>query len=59
MRVKTVRGFFRPLPAVFTLIYNGRRPGIKDDIGFQQGSNVKINAPKRLSNSVKGKTPMV
>jgi hypothetical protein len=40
------------------MLYNGRRPGIKDGIGFQQGSNVKINAPKRLSNFVKGKTPM-
>jgi hypothetical protein len=36
------------------MLYNGRRPGIKDGIGFQQGSNVKINAPKRLSNFVKG-----
>jgi hypothetical protein len=41
------------------VLYNGRRPGIKDDIGFQQGSNVKLNAPKRLSNFVKGKAPMV
>jgi 3D (Asp-Asp-Asp) domain-containing protein len=38
-----------------SMLYNGRRPGIKDDIGFQQGSNVKLNAPKRLSNFVKGK----
>jgi predicted nuclease with TOPRIM domain len=30
-----------------SMLYNGRRPGIKDDIGFQQGSNVKLNAPKR------------
>jgi hypothetical protein len=29
-----------------SMLYNGRRPGIKDDIGFQQGSNVKLNAPK-------------
>jgi hypothetical protein len=42
-----------------SMLYNGRRPGIKDDIGFQQGSNVKLNAPKRLSNFVKGKSPMV
>jgi hypothetical protein len=42
-----------------SMLYNGRRPGIKDVIGFQQGSNVKFNAPKRLSNFVKGKTPMV
>jgi ubiquinone biosynthesis protein UbiJ len=42
-----------------SMLYNGRRPGIKDDIGFQQGTNVKLNAPKRLSNFVKGKAPMV
>jgi hypothetical protein len=42
-----------------SMLYNGRRLGIKDGIGFQQGSNVKINAPKRLSNFVKGKAPMV
>jgi hypothetical protein len=42
-----------------SMLNNGRRPGIKDDIGFQQGSNVKLNAPKRLSNFVKGKAPMV
>jgi hypothetical protein len=41
-----------------SMLYNGRCPGIKDGIGFQQGSNVKINAPKRLSNFVKGKAPM-
>jgi hypothetical protein len=40
------------------MLYNGRRPDIKDGIGFQQGGNVKINAPKRLSNFVKGKAPM-
>jgi hypothetical protein len=42
-----------------SMLYNGRRSGIKDGIGFQQGSNVKLNAPKRLSNFVKGKAPMV
>jgi hypothetical protein len=45
-----------------SMLYNGRRPGIKDVIGFQQGSqsNIKLNAPKnRLSNFVKGKAPMV
>jgi hypothetical protein len=42
-----------------SMLYYGRHPGIKDDIGFQQGSNVKLNAPKRLSNFVKGKAPMV
>jgi hypothetical protein len=41
-----------------SMLYNGRRPGIKDDIGFQQGSNVELNAPKKLSNFVKGKAPM-
>jgi hypothetical protein len=40
------------------MLYNGRRPDIKDGIGFQQGSNVKLNAPKRLSNFVKGKAHM-
>jgi hypothetical protein len=42
-----------------SMLYSGIRHGIKDAIGFQLGSNVKINAPKRLSNFVKGKTPMV
>jgi ubiquinone biosynthesis protein UbiJ len=42
-----------------SMLYSGRRPGIKDGIGFQQGSNVKLNAPKKLSNFVKGKAPMV
>jgi hypothetical protein len=41
-----------------SMLYNGRRPGIKDGIGFQQGGNVKLNASKRLSNFVKGKAPM-
>jgi hypothetical protein len=42
-----------------SMLYNGRHPSIKDGIGFQQGSNVKLNAPKRLSNFVNGKAPMV
>jgi hypothetical protein len=42
-----------------SMLYNGRRPGIKAGIGFQQGSNVKLNAPKKLSNFVKCKAPMV
>jgi hypothetical protein len=44
-----------------SMLYNGRRSGIKDGIGYQQGSqsNVKLNAPKKLSNFVKGKAPMV
>jgi hypothetical protein len=44
------------------MLYNGRRPDIKDGIGFQQGSqsNIKLNAPKnKLSIFVKGKAPMV
>jgi hypothetical protein len=41
-----------------SMLYNGRRPGIKDGIGFQQGDNVKLNAAKKLSNFVKGKAPM-
>jgi hypothetical protein len=44
-----------------SMLYIGRRPGIKDGIGFQQGSqsNTKVNAPKKISNFVKGKAPMV
>jgi hypothetical protein len=43
-----------------SILYSGRHPGIKDGIGFQQGDNVKLNAPpKRLSNFVKGKAPML
>ena len=41
------------------MLYSGRHLGIKDGIGFQQGDNVKLNAPKKLSNFVKGKAPMV
>jgi hypothetical protein len=47
---------------VHSMLYNGRRPGIKDGIGFQQGSqsNIKLNARKnKLSNFVRGKAPMV
>jgi hypothetical protein len=45
-----------------SMLYNGRRPDIKDDIGLQQGSQskIKLNATKnKLSNFVKGKVPMV
>jgi hypothetical protein len=42
-----------------SMLYNGRHPEIKDGIGFQQGSNVKLNAPKILSNFIKGKAPIV
>jgi hypothetical protein len=39
-----------------SILYRGRRPGIKDGIGFQQGGNVKISTPPmKLSNFVKGK----
>jgi hypothetical protein len=31
-----------------SMLYNGRRPGIKDDIGFQQESNVKLNVPQKI-----------
>jgi hypothetical protein len=41
-----------------SMLYSGRCPSIKDGIGFQQGSNVKLNTPKKLSNFVKGKAPM-
>jgi hypothetical protein len=46
---------------VRSMLYNGRRPDIKDGIGFQHGNqnNTKLNAPKKLSNFVKGKAPMV
>jgi hypothetical protein len=45
-----------------SMLYNGKCPSIKDDIGFQQQSqsNIKLNPPKnRLSNFVEGKAPMV
>jgi hypothetical protein len=42
-----------------SMLYSGRCLGIKDGIGFQKGDNVKLNAPKKLSNFVKGKAPMV
>jgi chromosome segregation ATPase len=42
-----------------SILYSGRRPGIKDGIGFQKEDNVKLNAPpKKLSNFVKGKALM-
>jgi hypothetical protein len=45
-----------------SMLYNGRRPGIKDGIGFQLGSqnNIKLNAHgNKISNFVKGKTPIL
>jgi len=42
-----------------SMLYNGRRPGIKDGIGFQRRDSVKLDAPpKNLSNFVKGKALM-
>jgi hypothetical protein len=42
-----------------SMLNSGRRPGIKDGIGYQKGDNVKLSAPpKRLSNFVKGKALM-
>jgi hypothetical protein len=38
-----------------SMLYSGRRPGIKDSIGFQQGSNVKLNAPKNCLTLLKAK----
>jgi hypothetical protein len=34
----------------WSMLYNGRRPGIKNGIGFQQGSqtNTKLNTPKTI-----------
>jgi hypothetical protein len=42
-----------------SMLYSGRHAGIKDGLSFQQGSNVKLNAPKKLSNFVKSKAPIV
>jgi hypothetical protein len=45
-----------------SMLYNGRRPGIKDGVGFQprSQSNIKLNAYRnKLSNFIKGKAPMV
>jgi hypothetical protein len=40
-----------------SMLYSGRRPGIKDGIGFQQGSNVKLNAPKNCLTLLRAKLP--
>jgi hypothetical protein len=40
-----------------SMLYNGRHPGIKDGIGFQQGSNVKLNAPKNCLTLLRAKLP--
>jgi hypothetical protein len=45
-----------------SILYNRRRPGIKDGVGFQHGSqdNTKLNTHgNKLSQFVKGKAPMV
>jgi hypothetical protein len=31
-----------------SMLYNGRHPDIKDGIGFEQGDNVKLNAPQEI-----------
>jgi hypothetical protein len=44
-----------------SILYKGRRPGIKDGVGFQHGSknNTKLNTHgNKLSQFVKGKAPM-
>jgi DNA repair exonuclease SbcCD ATPase subunit len=40
-----------------SMLYSGRRPDIKDGIGFQQGSNVKLNAPKNCLTLLRAKLP--
>jgi hypothetical protein len=41
-----------------SMLYSGRRPGIKDDIGFQKGDNVKLNAPlKDYLTLLRGRLP--
>jgi prefoldin subunit 5 len=40
-----------------SMLYNGRRPGIKDGIGFQQGSNVKLNALRNFLTLLRAKLP--
>jgi hypothetical protein len=45
-----------------SMLYNGRRPGIKDGVGFQPGGkdNTKINAQgKKVPQFVKGKAPII
>jgi DNA repair exonuclease SbcCD ATPase subunit len=38
-----------------SMLYSGRRLGIKDGIGFQQGGNVKLNAPKKCLTLLRAK----
>jgi serine phosphatase RsbU (regulator of sigma subunit) len=44
-----------------SMFYNGRRPDIKDGIGFQKGSqsNIKLNAPKNRLSNCWGPSPSV
>jgi hypothetical protein len=44
------------------MLYNERRPVIKDGIGFQPGSqnNIKLNARRnKIFNFIKDKAPMI
>jgi hypothetical protein len=40
-----------------SMLYSGRRPGIKDGISFQQGSNFKLNAPKNCLILLRARLP--
>jgi hypothetical protein len=40
-----------------SMLYSGRSPGIKNDIGFQQGSNVKLNALRNCITLLRAKLP--
>jgi hypothetical protein len=40
-----------------SMLYNGRRPGIKDGISFQQGGNVKLNAPRNCLTLLRVRLP--
>jgi hypothetical protein len=40
-----------------SMLYSGRHPGIKDDIGFQKGDNVKLNAPRNCPTLLRAKLP--
>jgi hypothetical protein len=42
-----------------SMLYNRRRPGIRDGIGFQQGSNVKLNAPNNCLILLRARLPWV
>jgi hypothetical protein len=56
------RQLSREFKFAHSMFYNGRRPGIKDGVGFQPGSqnNIKLNAHRnKISNFVKGKALMV